>query len=111
MKESPTSDFYVCWSSVVEAPTAWGNRVEIAAYVVRDAEERLTRADNTGTSCLWVTLAGMRDRYPEEGAWDDDSYIYEQRGTITRAGVFQLARRLDENPHADARDLITPFED
>jgi len=108
MKEAPDVDFYVEWSSVVEAPTACGTRDEIARVIGGDVAERLARCDATGTTSLWVETAGMRDRYPEEGAWDDDSFIYMQLGILTRAGVFELARR---PMGADVSDLLTPFED
>lgn len=108
MKEAPDVDFYVVWSSVVEAPVAVGTRAEIEWRVEGARAARFARADATGTSAMWVEVAGMRDRYPEEGSWEDDSYIYMQQGTLTRAGVFELAHR-DEG--ADIDDLLTPFED
>jgi hypothetical protein len=121
IKESPSSDFYVEWSSIAEAPTFAGTRAEMLAHLQRDSDpwlrddaphhpaQRLKRCDETGTTSRWVTAAGMRDKYPEEGAWDDDSFIYQQEGTVTRADVFVLARRLAAGE--DAADLIRPFDD
>lgn len=123
MREAPGVDFYVEWSSVVEAPTAYGDRAWMLAYLTRDAdkwlredaphhpENRLKRADETGTSSLWVTVNGMRDRYPEEGAWDDTPTVYKQQGLLSRGNIFTLAHRLMEDGGADASDLLTPFED
>lgn len=108
MKEAPDVDFYVEWSSIVEAPTASGTREQIARVMGGDVAERLARCDAMGTTSLWVAASGMRDRYPEEGAWDDTSFIYMQLGTLTRAGVFELARRPEG---ADVSDLLSPFED
>jgi hypothetical protein len=123
MKEAPDVDFYIGWSSVVEAPV-WGGdrestltllRQESDPYLRDDAphhpERRLERADETGTSAMWVTTAGMRDKYPEEGSWEDASTIYMQRGLVSRANMFVLTRRILEDDDADVTDLLTPFED
>lgn len=129
IKESPESDYYVEWSSIVEAPTCAGTRTEMLAYLQqgsdpwlrKDAphhpEQRLRRVDETGTSSLWVTKAAEESPefaahgYPEEGSWDDDSFIYMQRGLLSRANVFALTRRLTEDPGADVSDLLTPLDD
>ena len=122
-KEAPDVDYYVEWSSIVEAPTFTGTREEMLAHLQlhsdawlrEDAphhpERRLERADATGTTSLWVENAGMRDKYPEEGAWDDNDYIYKQRGILTRAKLFELCHRTDEDEDADVTDLMYPFED
>lgn len=122
-KEAPDVDYYVLWSSVVDAPTFTGNRAEMLADLknaedkwLRDdaphkAENRLARADETGTSSLWVEHEGMRDQYPEDGSWEDDHYIYRQDGSLTRAGLFELCHRTDADEDADVSDLLTPFED
>lgn len=55
------SNLYVEWSSVVDAPTAWGTFDEMLRYLIEDsrekkeyarpeAVERLSRARDTGTS-------------------------------------------------------------
>jgi hypothetical protein len=122
-REAPDVDYYVAWSSVVEAPTFTGTRAEMLTHLQREAdpylredaphhpERRLDRADATGTTSLWVETAGMRDKYPEDGAWDDDTYIYQQQGVLTRAGLFELCHRLDADAQADVSDLLRPFED
>ena len=123
LKESPDSDYYVEWSSVVEAPTFAGTRVEMLAHLQRQSdpwlredaphhpEQRLRRADETGTTSLWVTEAGMRDKYPEDGAWDDTPSIYMQRGLVSRANIFAMCHRWERDPNADVTDLLMPFED
>lgn len=122
-KESPEVDYYVEWSSVVEAPAFTGSRSVMLerlressdSWLREDAphhpERRLERCDETGTSSMWVEQQGMRDKYAEEGAWDDDSYIYQQRGVLTRANLFVLCHRTDDDPDADVTDLMTPFDD
>jgi hypothetical protein len=122
-KESPEVDYYVEWSSIVEAPAFTGSRSIMLEHLrqssdqwLRDdaphhPERRLERADETGTTSVWVEHAGMRDKFAEEGAWDDDDYIYMQRGVLTRANLFVLCHRTDDDPDADVTDLMTPFED
>lgn len=57
------TDLYVEWSSVVDAPTAWGTYDEMLEYLVEDSREkeqyarpeaieRLSRARDTGTSSI-----------------------------------------------------------
>lgn len=110
MKEAPDVDFYVIWSSIVDAPVYWGARAEIAARVESQvdnpAEERLARADATGTSAMpdpWVTHSHL------PGAWDDSGFIYDQRGWLPRAKVFELARRLAVSSDPDVDDLLEPL--
>jgi len=129
MKESPDVDFYVEWSSVVESWTFAGTRAEMLDYLRRDSdpwlrddaphhpEQRLRRADETGTTSLWVTRASEESAafaahgYPEDGSWEDAGEIYMQRGYCPRANIFALARRQGENPDAEVEDLLRPFED
>jgi hypothetical protein len=122
-KEAPDVDYYVMWSSIVEAPVFTGNRAVMLAYLEQHTDaylredaphhplRRLERVDTTGTSSLWVENSGMRDKFAEEGSWDDDSYIYKQQGTLTRARLFELCHRTDDDPDADVSDLLVSFED
>lgn len=117
-KEAPDVDYYIEWSSYVEAPTFGGTREEILPYLwesddrkpdrIRETdpshpENRLKRADEYGTSALWGN--------PRDGGWEDDGEVYQQEGTVKRADLFVLARRLGEDENADVSDLIKPFED
>lgn len=118
MKEAPDINFYVEWSSVVEAPTFGGTRDEMFAHLRtkphaadNTPEMRLDRCDKTGTTSLWVGEAGMLDRYAEEGAWNDGAFIYAQQGLVARRDVFVLTRRLLADGDADVSDLLRPFED
>lgn len=120
MKEAPDVDYYVEWSSVVEAPTFGGGRVEMLEHLTMydqpqadprfQPEARLQRADETGTSSMWVHAQLGTDR-PEEGAWDDWGQIYMQQGLLDRPNIFVLTRRIMESKSADATDLLRPFED
>lgn len=129
MKEAPDVDYYVGWSSVVEAPVFTGDRAAILErlrsesdpYLRDDAphhpERRLERADATGTTSLWVTKAAEESAqfaahgYAEDGSWEDDSFIYMQLGVLTRANLFALCHRTDADPEADVTDLLAPFDD
>jgi hypothetical protein len=122
-KEAPDVDYYVLWSSVVDAPTFTGTREEMLADLkstedpwLKDdaphkAENRLARADETGTSSKWVETEGMLDQFPEDGSWADDTFIFQQEGVLTRANLFKLCHRLDADRNADVSDLLQPFED
>lgn len=118
LKEAPDVDYYIGWSSIVEAPLFGGTRAEVITYMwemddrkperIRDddpshPENRLKRADEFGTSALWGN--------PRDGGWDDTGEVYEQRGHVSRANLFVLTRRLGEDEHADVADLIEPFDD
>lgn len=130
MKEAPDVDFYVEWSSVVEAPTFAGTRAEMLTYLQRNSdpwlredaphhpEQRLRRADETGTTSLWVTKASAESPefaahgHPEDGAWDDETTIYMQRGILSRANIFTLVRRQAADGYdVDVTDLLAPFDD
>lgn len=122
MKEAPDVDYYVEWSSVVEAPTFAGTRSEMLDHLKRDSdpwlredaphhpEQRLKRADETGTTSLWVKAALGDDR-AEQGAWDASGEIYMQQGVVPRARLFDLTRRLLADHQADVSDLLDPFDD
>ena len=121
-KEAPDVDYYVAWSSVVDAQVFTGDRAAMLAHLQRESdpflredaphhpERRLERADATGTTSMWVENSGMRDKYPEDGSWEDDSYIYLQEGVLTRANLFALCHRQDADPGADVSDLLAPFD-
>jgi hypothetical protein len=119
MKESPDADYYIAWSSIVEAPLFGGTRAETLAYLWETdqrkpeyvmeidpshPETRLKRVDECGTSALWGN--------PLSGSWEDEGgEVYEQRGGCSRANLFVLTRRLGEDAGADVTDLLTPFDD
>jgi hypothetical protein len=102
-------DFYVGWSSIVEAPVWWGPAAEVIEYMRDDArrgpsdpvEQRLARADETGTSA--------HDR--RDGGWDDEGFIYEQRGFMRREHLTEMCRLLEAKNEPAVWDLLEPFED
>lgn len=121
-KEAPDVDFYIGWSTVVEAPVFAGTRTEVLERLTQQSdpwlredaphhpEQRMKRCDETGTTAMTGFTTAEGKTYPADGAWDDTGEIYEQRGTVKRADLFVLARRQAEDENADVSDLIEPFE-
>lgn len=109
IKCEPDEDRYIYWSDMVEAPHAMSGREAMIDYLVcyhdhapGKAEERLARADRTGTSAMingWLT-------------WEDESGpIFEQRGCVPRAKLWEFCALIMADERDKAYDLMTPFED
>lgn len=111
IKPSRDEDFYVGWSTIVEAPVWCGSRDEAAQILIRDAsgssmdqpESRLARADLNGTSA-----AG---HFAWFGRWDYEAFIYEQRGRLLRERLAEAVRLLEASNESGVWDLLMPFED
>lgn len=102
-------DFYVGWSSIVEAPVWCGTRADVIPFTEDEARnrpssppaERLARADHNGTSA-----------FDGDGGWDDtEGFIYEQRGWLRRDRLAEACRLLLAENEAAVWDLLDPFED
>lgn len=114
IKPDPDLDFYVGWSTIVEAPTWFGSRTDALRYIAEDHRrsdgpadppgQRLARADKYGSSVKPEADYGF-------GYWDDDGFIYEQRGILPRKHLVEACRRLGRNDEAGVWDLLEPFED
>lgn len=110
IKVAPDEDLYLEWSTIVEAPTAVADRAEMLKHLTTGgwrgptepsaAEERLARADRTGTSMLDCDFGG----------WDCAGEIYMQQGFLPRARMGEFARRLLADENAEPTDLLEPFE-
>ncbi len=62
-------NYYVIWSTVVDAPTYWGTREELQATPWLEAtNERFDRADARGTSMIDGSLYG----------WDEEWFILSE---------------------------------
>lgn len=117
MKVAPDRDQYVGWSTVVESIVWIGNRQEAARILARDIpagydpkpgnspEDRLRRADESGTSALYP------DYGPYDGAWDDPIQIVEQRGVLERASFPAFVDAWQSDNPESAYELLRPFED
>ncbi len=116
LKVDPDRDLYVEWSSVVESPTYIGTRAEFLAYLTHEIpdgysplpgnspEDRLARADETGTSACYGTP-------PHFGAFDAGGFIVEQRGVLPRADLGRFVDALLAENETTAYELLQPFED
>lgn len=115
IKVDPSRDEYVYWSTVVEAPIAWGSRADLLAELVSESDpylrddaphhpnNRMARADEFGTSCNDLG-DGLRFY-----SWDEADLIYQQDGTISRDDLWALCSRIERDE--PVVDLIEPFED
>jgi hypothetical protein len=111
VKVTPDEDLYVEWSTIVDAPTAWGTREEMFEYLLRwdqkkeeyarpEIEERFARADEYGTSSL------HRDY-----DWDDDEFMYLQSGLVPRARLAEFLHSFNPEDQSFDESLLFPFED
>ena len=100
-------DFYVEWSTIVEAVVGWGTK---ESFRNEDpdfyAEERFERADRTGTSAIFGNAS-----------WDDDrEEIFMQRGFIKRSQLKTLCDLLeqghmqDDEEDAEINALLEPLD-
>lgn len=117
VKISVDEDYYVVWNETSEGPEFGGPRDETEQYLrmysdgrrgkpVEDAvADRLRRVDQHGTSAMW----------PEEGGlfygWDDNTFIYQQRGIVDRKNLRALVEALGRDDEEAAWDLLRPFDD
>lgn len=117
IKPDQDRDLYVAWSTVVEAPVAWGSRAETLTWLaerwqrdfpdqahnrITDPEQRLRRVDATGTSA-----AGGFSHF---GAWDA-GLVYEQRGVLPRRHLARACELIGAGRESEVWDLLEPFED
>lgn len=118
IKATPTEDFYVMWSTVVDAPTRWGTRAEIVrqCWDVRDvAPERFVRANENGTSAAWPDWPADDQPY----GWSDEGWMvrecipHDDNGAwvLPRANLRAFCEAL--GAQEDARHLLTlePYDD
>lgn len=104
IKIAPDQDLYVAWSEICEMPAGVGTREQALADGIE--EDRLDRADKTGTS-YHRTYSDETPPY----AWGDDTLIAEQRGILRRHNLAEYARLHLDGEYDKAYDLLEPFED
>jgi hypothetical protein len=119
VKPIADDDFYVEWSTVVDAPTAFGTRVGLAKLLPGDSgsSERFRRADQYGTSMMDPALPRDRQWF----GWHDRAFLLMEWEIPNRRsdGAYEVAREnvraLCERYEAggDPTDLLTftPHED
>src|SRR5436305_5552705 len=81
-------DFYVVWSTVVDAPTAFGSRQELEPLLRGDegAPERFDRADQYGTSMRGRQRFGWHDQEFMLREWPIPNARYDE-------GIYQVPRK------------------
>ena len=113
VKDKPDEDFYVMWSSVVDAPTFCGTRAEMEQcrwFGPGDvASERFARADKYGTSAQWGADRPGAEIVRPYGWSDTEGFIYQQQGWLRRARLRELCVRLGREEPVD--DLLEPLEE
>lgn len=112
VRPSRDEEFYVLWSTITGSPYCWGSRAEMrenwqymGSHVGEWDEVRFDRADEAGSSAMWPNLG---DPYL---GWNDDVFIYQQRGILRRANLKAACARLGEDERVDIGDLLEPFDD
>jgi hypothetical protein len=112
VKPNRDENFYILWSSIVEAPLAWGTKEDFQTNPpwpednTDFSDERFDRVDRTSTSARYYVTS-----------WDEeDTYIYEQRGWIERSRLKEITDILEReesvpNDHPEILALLHPFEE
>jgi hypothetical protein len=110
VKPDPDDDFYVEWSTVVDAPTAYGSREELTADLGprSGSAERFDRADEFGTS-MCDPLLPRDDQF---FGWNDKEFTVHNVGAptgklIARKDIRELCERLDSD--TDISHLLKPL--
>jgi len=114
VKPSRDEDFYVSWSTEVDAPTACGPRVWLSQHLggKAGAAERFDRADLHGSSC--------RVRSEETGhswyGWGDDDFLvmeveianrrFDGAYRCPRSNLRAMCERMLADEDADVSDLL-----
>jgi hypothetical protein len=105
IKESPAADFYVAWDHGADGPAYGGSRAEMVEFLYEESdlkpdrhpagktpEDRLARADETGTSARH-SFGGE----PIAGSWEDPTLLVGDIcggwAMVPRALVGELTRR------------------
>lgn len=102
LKCDPDIDYYVDWSTVVDNICYSGNR---QFFLSRgEPEDRLERADKTGTSCI-------PDEFGSCCPWEDEYLIVNNCRTVSgfrllpRRNLFEYAQRYANDDIAGAESL------
>lgn len=106
VKPDRVRDFYVLWSTIVDAPTAFGTRAELTAEadLGPQAAERFARADEFGSSCR------VGETAPWYG-WDYKAIIYNQQGILRRHRLRAVCELLRVGDAAGVKLLLDQFKE
>ena len=106
-------DWYVVWSSIVDAPICWGTRGEVMDDM-RSLDkgghigDRLARTDRNGTSALWPPTGPLAYSWEARAAGRWNGLTYEGRGAVRIEQLPELCARLADGRPVD--DLLEPLE-
>ena len=108
IKPERDRDMYVEWPTVVDVPTAHGDRAEMLRILHADPqarrhaapEQRLTQADKVGSS----SQVG-------EFWWDDDVFVFRQDGMLARRDLVRAVELLAAGRDDEVLALLAPFDD
>lgn len=119
LKVSPEKDLYIGWSSVTDSIHFWGTREEViereideakrrADEIVRaarsEAEQRLDRADETGTSALWGN--------PPVYGFQSEGLVWQNSGVLPRERIEEMLGTYNDSiGDFEGEHLLKPFED
>lgn len=116
LKPKPDEDFYVTYSTIVDAPVLWGTRDEIWHEDPDAFRNRLDRADETGSSAMWPRTGAPYMGWDEteiivrEGfAFDDvpDGAIW---GVVARSDLRALCESRTADGHWNPRAVQVTWE-
>lgn len=99
IKAERDADLYVAWSHVTEEPRWIGTKAQLLAGGV--PEERLRRADETGSS-YYPGEPGLR--------WDSASLTAEQRGGLPRGKLASYVYACMDDKLTEAYQMLEPFD-
>lgn len=119
VKCDPTEDLYLVWNRVADGPEFVGDRMALMQYLgsgrteptqngEETIQERIRRADTTGTSCRPDPNPNV-SVYPLDGSWEDSGFVYDQRGWLPRERLSDFARAILDNQ--DELVYLDPFDD
>lgn len=119
LKVAPEKDLYIGWSTVTDSIHFWGTREEIiereideaqrrADEIVKTArtevEQRLDRADETGTTALWGT--------PPAYGFQSGQMIWQGQGYLPRERIEEMLATYNTSiGDFEGEHLLKPFED
>lgn len=120
VKPVADEDFYVTWSTIVDAPTGYGSRAELAESLgpQEGAPERFERADEFGTSMMDPALAGDRQWF----GWHDKAFMLREwpipnarhdKGIyeVPRENLRALCERYESEADPTELLIFSPHED
>lgn len=111
IKPRRDEDFYVVYSSVVDAPIQWGTRAELESSYEHAAAERFSRADETGSSSLhawggWATpVISVREGF-RPGAYPPNAWCAK----VARADLRRFCEAIDSDGYWSLTEVLVTWD-